>query len=189
MSGLMRIDTDGNVNVAGNAYFAKNVQVSGELQANLISPLQKNDLMVRLAEASHSSGFAIADASGSAKFRVNSLGEVIASGSARFLSLMAKDLNLVRGAQADTSVTQTVASSSAGTATINKGQRERTIVSPYVSESSLIYLTPTSDTHGLTPYIARQTKEDAEEGTLGSFTIQVSSTALQDISLNWWIIN
>jgi hypothetical protein len=102
---------------------------------------------------------------------------------------MTGDLKLIRGAQADTYVTETTASSSAGTATITKGQRERTIVSPFVTEHSLIYLTPTSDTYGVTPYVARQTPQDPQQDMKGSFTIEITRAVASEINLNWWIIN
>lgn len=196
MGGLVTIDTSGNLEISGNASFAKDVAVKGSLTTNLIAPVPDSDLIVKLNKNNDTdekdmpeSAFVITDSSGSAKFRVSNIGDLVASGSAKFLRLMTSDLNLVRGAQADTSITQTTASSSAGTAIIKKGQRERTIVSPYVTEQSLIYLTPTSDTLGVTPYIARQTPEDDATETKGSFTIQITRPVLQDIAVNWWIIN
>lgn len=197
MGGLLTIDTEGNLHAKGSADFAKDVTIKGNLYTNLIAPIPDSDLVMKLNSRNHAqetsnmpeSAFIIADSSGSAKFRVNNIGDLVASGSARFLRLMTNDLNLVRSAQADTSITQTVASSSAGTATINKGQRERTIVSPYVTEHSLIYLTPTSETFEVTPYVARQTAEDLQFTTRGSFTIQITRPVTGDINLNWWIIN
>ncbi|MDP3941403.1 MAG: peptidase G2 autoproteolytic cleavage domain-containing protein, partial [bacterium] len=197
MGGLLTIDTQGNLVAQGNATFAKNVSVDGTLTTSLIAPIPDSDLIIQLHTPSSSTdddtvrnpAFKVANATGSAIFRVNTLGDVIASGSGTFLKLMTENLNLVRGAQADTSVTQTVASSSAGTATINKGQKERTINSPFVSERSLIYLTPTSDTYGVTPYIARQIPQDPQLDTKGSFTIEITRPVGGDINLNWWIIN
>lgn len=194
MGGLVKIDTEGNLTVKGNAEFARDVLVKGTLKTNLLAPVPDSDLVVKLHDEANKntsppSSFVIADGSGSAKFRVSDIGDIVASGSAKFMKLMTNNLNLVRGAQADTSVTQTIASSSAGTATITKGQKERTIVSPYVTEDSLIYLTPTSDTYGVTPYVARQTAEDPDKNSTGSFTIQITRPVLGNIDLNWWIIN
>lgn len=197
MGGLFTIDTEGNLVAKGNATFAKDVTVQGTLSARIIAPIPDEDLVVTLRskespETQHKTdqAFVIKDSSGSAKFRVSNIGDLVASGSARFQKLMTNDLNLIRGAQADTSTSHTIASSSAGTATITKGLRERTIVSPYVSENSLIYLTPTSDTYGVTPYVARQTAEDPnDDKKQGSFTIQITRPVSGNIYLNWWIIN
>lgn len=196
MGGLLTIDTEGNLLSHGNAEFAKNVSIKGNLSTNIIAPVPDSDLVIKLDKNNHDesesrpeSAFVITDSSGSAKFRVSNIGDLVASGSAHFLRLMTNDLNLIRSVQADTSITQTVASSAAGTATINKGQRERTIISPYVTEHSLIYLTPTTDTFGVTPYVARQTPQDPQQDTKGAFTIEITRPVGGDINLNWWIIN
>jgi site-specific recombinase XerD len=191
MAGKVKIDTDGNLEVEGNAHFAKNIKVNDTLFTKIISPLAESDLIVKLNKKKDAQGssFVIQDASGSARFSVNDLGEIIASGGGKFKEVIAENINVVRSAQADTSLTETVASASAGTAIINKFQKERTIFSPYVKADSLIYISPLSDTAGLTPYIARQTIEDREKNSRGSFTIQVSKPTTKDIKVNWWIIN
>ena len=202
MSGKVKIDTDGNMNVEGDANFAKSLKVKDTLFTRIISPLADSDLIVKLNKSKENAkaSFIIQDASGSARFSVNDLGEVIASGAARFAGdvdskrgkfeeVIAKNINVIRSVQADTSVTETIATASAGTATINRLQKERTILSPYVKEDSLIYITPISDTAGLTPYIARQAPEDQKKNTKGSFTIQVTKATTKDIKVNWWIIN
>ena len=128
----------------------------------------------------------------------------------KFKDVLANSVKITRTAQADTSLTETVATASAGTATIVAGQTQRTIVSPFVTKDSLIYLTPVGDTLGLVPYLARQTAEinpgedqDLPQGPLrrearsqalpagrqGSFTIQIPDILFEDIKINWWIIN
>ncbi len=202
MSGLVAIDTEGNFSVAGNANFAKDVSVKGKLSARFISPIPDEDLVIRLAghpresedlipgQAGNDKGqLVVQNASGSGVLKINQLGDLIASGSGTFNNLIANGLKVVRGVQADTSLTETVASSSAGTAIITRNQAERTVFSPFVKEDSLIYITPTSDTASLTPYIARQTAEDPLQGTKGSFTIQIPSAISKDIKVNWWIVN
>lgn len=194
MGGLVAIDTQGNLTVEGNATFAKDVTVRGTLAAGIISPLDGSDLVVRLRGKTQngrqnnadqrSSAFTISNEEGSAMFSVNDIGDVISSGSAKFANL-----KIIRGAQADTSFTETVASGSAGTAVITANETERTIVSPFVFEDSLIYITPVSATNGLTPYIARQTVASPATGVRASFTIQIPQSVPQNIKLNWWIIN
>lgn len=186
MGGLVSVDAQGNLSVLGNATFAKDVTVKGKFSAGIISPLANSDLEIKLGDNSgvNESKLKITDASGSAKFSINQLGDVIASGAAQF-----GNLKIIRGAQADTSLTSTTASGSAGTATIKANQTERTIITPYVTENSLIYISPTSSTYGSTPYIARQTDENPNNGSKGSFTVQIQSAISTDIKLNWWIVN
>lgn len=192
LSGLVSIDTFGNLTVNGNAHFAKDVSINGNLSAHIISPLAGQDLSLDLDSSSDSAklpSLIVNNASGSSVLSLNQSGDLVSSGSGNFTQLVAKALTIVRGAQADTSNTVTVASSSAGTAVIYKGQTERTIITPFVKSSSLIYITPTSNTYKTNPYIARQS--DGDEGTdkPASFTIQISSPAVNDIHVNWWIVN
>jgi hypothetical protein len=189
--GQIAFDTDGNMRVSGDASFGKNIAVAGSVNTRYISALPGNDLNVNLPEGS---ALAVNNASGSAVFKLNQIGDVIASGSGTFKELLANGLNIVRGAQADDSITETTASGSAGTAIINAYQTERTINTPYVTAKSLIYITPTSDTQGVTPYVSRQTAEDPDGllgngPTHGSFTIEIPNNISKDIKLNWWIVN
>ena len=183
MGDLIKIDTEGNLNVGGNAVFAKNVAVQGILSANIIAPVPDQDLLIRLptSDKGKESKVEIQTASGSGVLSINQLGNLISSGSANFMDITAKTFTIIRGAQADTSFTRTVTDSSAGSAVITAYETERTIVSPYMKKDSLIYITATSDTQGVTPYIARQTQD--------SFTIQIPHSVKKDIKINWWIVN
>ncbi len=200
MGGLITINTNGDVQFGGNANFAKNVTVNGELAANFIAPIPGKDLVIKLGhEAKNSSSsasslpihppaggskFKVQNSSGSAVLSINALGDVIASGAATLGSL-----NIVRGVSADTSAMDTVASGSAGVATITAGYTSRTIYSPYVTKDSLIYITPRSKTTLAVPYLARQTEGDAKSGIKASFTVQIPGIVSQEVSFNWWIIN
>lgn len=190
MGGLVSIDTRGNLSVRGDAFFAKNVKVKGKLAANIIAPLPDSDLVVQLKDKknndiktgiSGSQNFIVKNSSNSGVFAVNNLGDLIASGSGKFSKIAADAFKIIRGAQADTSLVETIASSSAGTATITAYETERTIISPFVNEESLIYVSAASDTYGNSPYIARQTKD--------SFTISITKPVSREIKVNWWIIN
>ncbi len=191
LGGLLTIDTNGNLNVAGNAVFNQNVTVSGTLAVNTLSPLANHNLSIQLAtpSASNDPGLNINNASGSAVLTLTQQGDLNASGSGNFAQIVSNALTIVHGAQADTSITETVATASAGTAVIYRGQTERTIITPYAHAKSLIYISPSSDTYGQTPYIARQTDPQINPGQPNSFTIQISSPIDQDIHLNWWIVN
>lgn len=197
MAGLVSINTDGNL-VAQSAEFAKDVTVKGVLAANVISPLPDSDLVIKLASSNQrlasssgisNSSFLIHNSSDSAVLSIDQEGNITGSGSANFTDILAKTFNIVRSAQADTSLTETIASASAGTATIITGETQRTIFSPFVSEKSLIYTTATSDTQGVMPYLARQVAQNKEQGVKGSFTIEIQKKVYKDITLNWWIVN
>ena len=191
MDDAVIITTDGDLNVNGNAIFAKDVTVKGKLAAHVISPVPDEDLIIQLSETADGkhNKFEVQNASGSSVLSVNHLGDLIASGSGKFSNIATGALNIVRGVQADTSVTESVASSSAGTAMINAHQNERTIYSPYVKANSLIYVTATSNTQGQVPYVARQTAENEKTKTKGSFTVQIPTNVAKDIKFNWWIVN
>jgi hypothetical protein len=196
MAGLVTIDIDGNISVAGNATFAKNVRVNGTLAAKVISPVPDEDLIIKLPGSSYDTQLAVdrpsiivQNASDSAVLRITDEGDILASGEANFKHISTNSFKIIRGAQADTSLTQTIATASAGTATIKAGQFERTIISPFVSDKSLIYITPVTNTNGVTPYIARQTAEDAKNGIKGSFTIRIPVLQTSDVKVNWWIVN
>lgn len=193
MGGAVTIDTSGNLYATENASFSKDVTVHGAMRAGIISPLPNHDVVVRLAEnpdlVATASAFVVQNASSSAVFSVNSAGTLVASGSATLKEVITSALSIIRTPQVDASMQETIASSSAGTANIIANETERTITNPLVSEKSLIYISPTTDTDGIVPYIARQTRQDTNLGTKGSFTIQIPRPLAKDISFNWWIIN
>ncbi len=171
LGGKVAIETSGNLKVNGNAFFAKDVTVKGKLAANIIAPVPGSDLTVQ-------------NNNGTNVVSVNQRGDVSASGAGKFANI-----NIVRGAQADTSATETKANGSAGKGIIKAKQKERTISTPYVNNQSLIYVTATSDTQKMNLYVARQKAEDPANGNKGSFTIQIPTGVNKDISFNWWIVN
>lgn len=184
MGGLIRVDTDGNLFAGGNANFAQNVNIAGRLAAGVIAPVPGSDVVVKLDSGNatstdvqaRQSTLAVQDQTGKTVASINQKGDVIASGSGTFANI-----TIVRGVQADTSLTETNADGSAGKGVITAYETERTIRTPYVTAKSLIYVTATSNTQQVTPYIARQ--------TANSFTVQIPSAVTKDITFNWWIVN
>jgi len=191
MGGLVAIDTQGNLRVNGDAVFSHNVTIKGELAAGIIAPIPNNDLIINLKNKLDKTGSSliITSASGSGVVRINQSGDLTSSGTATFNSVASSGFSIIRGAQADTSMTETVANGSAGTGVISAYETERTIITPFVTAHSLIYITPTSDTDNVTPYLARQTVEDPNSGTQGSFTVAIPTTVTKDVGFNWWIVN
>lgn len=184
LNGKITIDTHGNLNSEGNASFAKDVTVHGALAANTIIPIPGKDLVVSLGKNKQSNRLAVTNTNGNNVLEVNQNGDVESSGSGKFANI-----NIIRGAQADTSATETTAKGSAGKAVIKAKQTERTIITNYVTKDSLIYVTATSDTQDVIPYVARQKAYDQRIGTQGSFTIQIPKGVQKDITFNWWIVN
>lgn len=191
MGGLVSIDTQGNLKVNGDALFAQNVTINGQLSTGIIAPVPDQNLVINLKNKANNTGssLVITNATGSAALQINQAGDVASSGEASFGSIISNGLTIVRGAQADTSVTETIANGSAGNGVIEPFQTERTIITPYVTDHSLIYITPTSNTSTLTPYLARQTAQDLKKGSKGSFTVAIPTQATAKISFNWWIVN
>jgi site-specific recombinase XerD len=165
LSGLVRIDESGNLSVAGDATFAKDVTVRGKLAAGIISPLPYQDLN-------------IVNSSNSAVLSISQRGDVVASGSGTFGRL---NLTLVAPAYA-LSDNEIIATGSAGIATISAKQKYLTIINRLVTDKSLIYITPVGSTNGQTPYLLRQIPGQ-------SFTIGVDNKPNDPMPFNWLIIN
>ena len=180
MSGLLYIDTDGNLRVSGNANFAKDVTVEGTFAANIIAPIPNQDVVIALKSADNKSNpsFSVRNASNSAVLSINQLGDILASGSGTFSKL---NLSLVQPALA-ISDTEAIATGSAGIASINAGQKEITIHNKQVTDKSLIYITPKADTYNLVLYLIRQTP-----GV--SFTVGINTPLYKNIQFNWFIVN
>ncbi|MBI2036678.1 site-specific integrase [Candidatus Microgenomates bacterium] len=192
--GRVYIDNSGNLKVKGDAVFA------GTLSANIISPIPNQDLIIHLggvhpatsevlrSDSSDGERFIIQNASGSAVLRITDRGDLTASGSARFADIEARRAEflklklppLVASASAD--INSQIGLGSVGKAAILGGTTEATIKTTSVTENSLIYLTPTSDTKGLTLYVARQIPDE-------SFTVAIADWINKDITFNWWVIN
>ncbi|MFH1187100.1 MAG: hypothetical protein V1697_02915, partial [Candidatus Levyibacteriota bacterium] len=180
LSGLLTIDSSGNLTAAGNATFKKT------LFANIISPIPNQDLIIRLDSGllenstayANNPKFEIRNSSNSAVLTVNQKGDLIASGAGTFGKL---NLSLVAPAFA-LSNTEVLATGSAGVATISARQTELTINNKLVTDKSLIYITPKIDTDNLVIYLLRQVPGI-------SFTVGINSISEKPIPFNWMIVN
>jgi hypothetical protein len=185
LAGRVRIDTEGNLVVGGNAEFAKDVTVRGNLAANLISPLPDQDLVINLsssagheAAARRAQNLLIRGASNSAVLTVNALGDLVSSGSGTFNKL---NLSFAKPALA-LSEEEVVATGSAGVATISARLREVTVRNSLVTDKSLIYVTPVGDTAGASLFLLRQVPGE-------SFTVGVSRPVDSPLPFNFLIVN
>ena len=130
------------------------------------------------------------------KFRIETNGNVainadlFVSGKIEAESLKTKEITterLVIAMEATSSASLEASSSgvintnsTAGRATIPANISEIEINNPQVTDSSLIYVTPTSTTQNNVLYV--KTKE------AGKFTVGLSSALTIDVNFNWWII-
>jgi len=190
LAGLVNIDTEGNLSVEGNAYFAKDIQVKGGIGAGFITSLPGNDFIVKLGDNARRSDlsvpinlenqpkFVIENASGSAVVTFNQDGDVSASGSGTFSKL---NLNFVSEALAVNDL-EAVATGSAGIATLKANRPEITIQNKLVTKDSLIYITPTGNTEGSVLYLLRQSPGQ-------SFTVGTNAQNVTDLPFNWIIVN
>ncbi len=194
--GLIKMDTDGNMDIAGN------LNVLGEIDAvfgvfsgtlttpalavGIISPIPGDDLVFKLWDetSSSSSRLVVKGEQNKEVLSINAKGDVVSSGSATFAKL---NFNLVGKAEA-TSLTEAVATGSAGFATLRAYQPEITIKNKNVTSKSLIYITPFGDTSNKVLYLLRQTPQS--DDTDGSFTVGVSGpVTTKDVQFNWLIVN
>ncbi|MDO8335676.1 MAG: kelch repeat-containing protein [Candidatus Saccharibacteria bacterium] len=192
---LIKMDTDGNMQIAGN------LNVMGEIDAvfgvfsgslttkalatSMISPLPGDDLIIKLSDgpSTPSGKLKVQNSQGQEVLSVNSQGDITASGAATLAKL---NFNLVGQAIA-TSLSEAVATGSAGFATLRAGQPELTIKNPNVTSKSLIYITPFGDNGNKVLYLLRQVPHSETED--GSFTVGLSGTATQNIQFNWLVVN
>jgi hypothetical protein len=182
LAGLVKIDVDGNLSVSGNATFAKNVSIQGILSANILSSFYGGDLTLKLngssADGSPLQHLSVKNSSNSSVFTITSAGDFIASGAGTFnklnLTLFPKALAL--------SSTEVIATGSAGVATVSAHQSELTINNTAVTDKSLIYITPRSDTGNNSLFLMRQVP-----GV--SFTVGHNIPSVLPIPFNWIIVN
>ena len=177
LSGLFRIDANGNIVANGDAQFAKNVTVRGRFATGLISPLADSNLNIALSQKSDQtdSSLNIQNSSGSAVLSINNIGDLISSGSGTFQKL---NIGFVTPAYA-LSNTEVIATGSAGIASVKPHQSELTIINSLVTEKSLIYITPRGDS---SLFLLRQVP-----GV--SFTVGISKQSNTEMPFNWIIIN
>ena len=158
MGGLVYVDTKGNLKVQGD------LSVSGKLAVNVISPLSSSDLVIN-------------NAGGSSVLSVSQMGDVTASGSGTFTKLNLRDIQPALAI----SLTEAIASSSAGSASIAPYQSEIIIRNSLVTGKSVIYITPVGTPSGQFPFLMRQIPE--------SFTVGTQSPTDHPINFNWLIVN
>ncbi len=150
MAGKVRIETNGDMTILGNLFVAGKVKSSGFE----IPGLGENNV-------------ASINASGSAEFNSLSTGQVVIAGAQTSTPSAA-----ING--------QIDANATVGQAIIPSGTAEVTIHNPKVTDYTLVYVTPTSDTQNKVLYIKNKGN--------GYFTLGFSEALSMDVSFNWWIV-
>ncbi len=191
--GLIRMDTDGNMTVNGNFNLLGEIDaVHGVFSGTLTTPALATDLISPVADSNISLSFKDSKfniqnsktATGSAVLSIDNKGNIQSSGSATFAKL---NFNLVGKAEA-TSLSEAVATGSAGFASLRAGQPELTIKNNIITSKSLIYITPFGNTDNKVLYLLRQIPDSDTED--GSFTIGISGQVPNhDLQFNWLIVN
>jgi len=200
----------------GNVIFSEDVTIKGDLFANTIKPINGQDLVIDLAQIPVAAEPGIElppEASESAfgkllvkGFDGKTVASIDASGNAFFSSL---DI------EADYSATQSGAiiaaseneeetgnyspaiktNATAGIGILPANKSEIMIYSKKISEKTLIYITPITDTENKVLYVkSKHAKEEClvEEPECiseGWFKVGVDMAIDNEIKFNWWIIN
>ena len=86
---------------------------------------------------------------------------------------------------------ESIPSSSIGTATLTAGETSITIQTTALTENSLVYLTPTSSTGNKVLYLKQTTTciEDNAPTCTPAFTAGIDKTHDTDITFNWWLVD
>ena len=202
LAGKIVIDSSGNLTVEGD------VTIKGRLAANIISPLSENDLVIDLAQIPVTTNeFSLEIPNESTQsafgnllikgFEGKTVASIDASGSAHFASL---------GIEADYNATQSgtiIAASDNGQATGNytpafktnatagvallpANENEIMIYNSKITDQSLIYITPLTNTSNKVIYVKAKHANTANDGW---FKVAIDVPINQDIQFNWWIIN
>jgi len=121
------------------------------------------------------------------------VGSINASGSANLAELTTKLVTIASPATATASssliTTTTTSNATAGNAILVSPNTELTIVSPFVTPNSLVYLTPTGNGGNKVLFVKSKTScTQSTPSCEASFTVGIDAPATSDIPFNWWII-
>jgi len=188
LGGKVKIDSQGNLAVAGNAEIEKDLKVKKSLFANLLKPLEGGEIVIEGHLKTKGSG------------TFNKI--IIASAEENEETNSSKTLNTPY---------QITTNATAGTAILPAGKTEITIVNQAVTDNSLVYLTPLSPTENKVLFVKVKKGEvqcpkitPTPEANLsptpqsltplclpqpGYFTVGIDEAIEKEIEFNWWVIN
>ena len=175
MAGLVKIDTKGNVEIAGNLFVAGKVEASGLTLKAQESEEPDSGKLLSLIDL-EGSEVANVDASGSAEFAQLATGRLVIAGAEATTSTS------LAGQVIETNAT-------AGSATIPAGSKHIFIKNNSVTDYSLIYLTPLSSTQNRVLYVkSKEGCSDPDVPCEPYFVAGFSGALSIDVDFNWWII-
>lgn len=164
MAGLVKINTNGDVEISGNLKVAGLVESKG-LTLTTDSTGKTNLLSVKDVSGSEVAG-------------------ITASGSAQFANVLADTISLETDQNATSSATLTEAvletEASAGKAILPAGHAELLIKNSKVTENSLIFITPKTNTGNFNLYVKNQVN--------GQATVGFDTATETNVEFNWWIV-
>jgi hypothetical protein len=174
MAGLIKIDTAGNVQIAGNLAVKGKVESSGLTlkDADVQGPTLYGD-----GEAESANLLAIQNSIGKDVASINS------SGSATFSTVSTQGLTIAGAMEATKSAIVDgiiTTNATAGSGIIPAGVSEITVKNVNVTDYSLVYVTPTSSTENYVLYVKRK--------AAGEFVVGFTNPIDIDVNFNWWIV-
>jgi len=186
----------------GNATFEGDITIKGKLAAKSISPLEENDLVIDLAQIPMNSLAADevspeATQSAFGKLLVKgvdgqTVASIDASGSARFVEVATQKLVIASQnvePELENQASGIVSTNAtAGKATLAAGETEITIKSPFVTENTLVYVTPITDTQNKVLFVKAK-KAVTSDNEVGWFKVGIDVPINSAIEFNWWVIN
>jgi len=168
LAGLMTLDSSGQAVINGNLTVNGTlIADQGKFEQLTLQPQQSG--FSRLLQINDSQGNSLAsiDSSGSAKFKdITTEGLIIASSTA------------TTSAATSTSITS---SATAGKAILPANSTEFTINNPHVTDQTLVYVTPVTNTQNQVLYV--KSKKASEW-----FKVAINNPLPYDLEFNWWII-
>ncbi|QHO62982.1 hypothetical protein MICH65_0001 [Candidatus Chazhemtobacterium aquaticus] len=187
LSGLLILDESGTVSLNGNLIVTGTLE-SGSATISGTLDLRATNLD-NSGEATHS-GF------GRLLSIYNEQGEQVASvnasGSAQFNDLTTRQIIIAASQDSTPSASQlsTNSNTTIGTATIPAGELTTYIENNNISDTTLIYITPISDTKNQVLYVKNKYScpVDAPLSCQPFFTVAINQPTTQDIQFNYWLI-
>jgi len=191
MAGIEMVGGKIVIDQVGNAVFNQNVTVKGSLFASLIKPVPQQDLTIDLENTSLG-----ATASSFGNLLVKGVNQEVvasidASGSATFKKIVIAGSGEPISQNLEGTVVAT--NSTAGEAALPAGETEIMIKTNTLSEKTLIYVTPTSETNNKVLFVKAKKAYNpnglTDEEKEGWFKVGIDSAITSEIKFNWWIIN
>ncbi|KKS88510.1 MAG: hypothetical protein UV64_C0021G0006, partial [Parcubacteria group bacterium GW2011_GWC1_43_11b] len=169
MASLVQIDTQGNVQIAGNLTVGGTIESSGLRLTGSYPANEEPNGFGKLLSIANDRGEEVA--------------VITATGAAKLASLETDKISISDDPAATSSASFAgivyTTSASAGSARIPQGSREVIIRNPKITKDSLVFVTPTSST--LNPLFIKEQVE-------GEIKVGFDIPANSDVTFNWWLV-